>query len=333
MPIDWEYREALARQKNPYKNQMITDMQEFIQGQFNTNYIDEFVVKIDMPKYRKIGKLNFSEEFPCIIKTERLKEKIYNLNSRGILTYPNVLRTGDYVTLNEDGVSNTYIVRSRIDEKKTHDYTFLLHCQHDIKILDKDGITIHRYPIASSDNKTKLGESERSDTATTLNSTYQGYVRYDEISRRFMEDCEAGKQIKRVLINGRAYNIVGTDDLTMAGLITLGLEIDQKNNNDNLELGIADYYNNVSPTPTTSTIVGEDEIFLGDTQEYTIDSPYFCSWSINDVGIDIISTDGENSTKCTVKCKSSTQYKGNIATLTCFTNGQTYIKQIKIKGF
>lgn len=331
MPIDWNYREALSRQKNPYKNQMITDMQEFIQEQFDTNYIDTFIVRIDMPRYRKIGVLNFTDEFPCIIDTERLKEKIYNLNARGILTYPNVLRTGDYVTLNEDGKNNTYIVRSRIDEKSTHDYTFLLHCQNNLKILDSDGVTIHNFPIAVSDNKTKLGESNRSDTAITLNSSYQGYIRYDNVSRRLMENCDSGKQINRIMVHGRVYNIVGTDDISMDGLITLGLEIGQKNDNDNLELGIADYYNNIpSPTPTPSEIVGDIEIYLGDTQEYSIDSTYPCTWNINDVGIDIIST---NDNRCTLKCKSSTQYKGNTAILTCFTNGQTYTKQIKIIGF
>lgn len=331
MPIDWNYRDVLSKQNNPYKNQMIADMQKNIQYEFDTNYIDEYIVKKDMPEYKKTATLNFSTSFNCVIKTERLKEKIYNLNSRGILTDPNILRTGDYVTLNEDSKNNIYIVRSRIDEKKTHDYCFLLHCQNDLKILDSDGVTIHNFPIAVSDNKTKLGESDRSDNATTLNSSYQGYVRYNEISRRLMESCDSGKQIDRIMVHGRIYKIVGTDDISMDGLITLGLEITQKNDNDNLELGIADYYNNIpTPTPTPSEIIGDTEIYLGDTQEYSIDSTYPCTWSINDVGIDIQSTNGN---KCTLKCRTSTQYKGNTATLTCVTNGQTYTKQIKIIGF
>lgn len=332
MTINWDYYNALLKQNSSTRTEIIKDLQDNMQYDLDNNYIDEFVIKIGMPKYRKTAILNFTTSFDCVFKTERLKEKIYNLNSRGLLTYPNIVRTGDYVTIDEDGKSVTYIVRSRIDKKSTHDYSFLLHCQNDLKILDKDGITIYNYPIASSDNKSKMGESERSDVATTLNSSYQGYVRYDNISRRFLEDCESGKQIKRVIINGRAYKIVGTDDITMDGLITLGLEIDQKNEGiDNLELGIADYYNNIlSPTPTPSEIIGDSEIYLGDTLEYSIDSTYPCTWSINDVGIDIIST---NDNKCTVKCRTSTQYKGNTATLTCITNGQTYTKHIKIIGF
>ena len=278
-----------------------------------------------------------NNEFVGILRFARMKERVYNSLGREILTPHGVLNTGDYITQSfmrgdiED--NRTYIVRSRVDKRLKYDSTFVIECLSTVKLLDKDGVTIHTYPVVFQDNKTKMSDNTRSDIAILGNSTFQIYIRYDYITRRFVRDCDAGKKIKRIMIDKDVYEIVGRADIgSMRGLMTLQLkEEDTQDGIDNLELGIADYYNNIpSPTPTPSEIIGDIEIYLGDTQEYSIDSIYSCNWSINDVGIDIISTNGNI---CTLKCRTSTQYKGNIATLTCFTNGQTYTKQIKIIGF
>lgn len=278
-----------------------------------------------------------NKEFVGILRFARLKERVYNSLGREILTPHGVLNTGDYITqsfkrgdIQDD---RTYIVRSRVDKRLSYDSTFVIECLSIVKLLDKDGTTIHTYPVVFQDNKTKMSDNTRSDIAIIGNSTFQIYVRYDDITRRFVSNCDAGQKIDRIIVDEDAYEIVGRPDIgSMRGLMTLQLkEDDIQPNIDNLELGIADYYNNIlSPTPTPSEIIGDSEIYLGDTLEYSIDSTYPCTWSINDVGIDIIST---NDNKCTVKCRTSTQYKGNTATLTCITNGQTYTKHIKIIGF
>ena len=282
--------------------------------------------------------------FVGILRFARLKERIFNSLGREILSSHGVLNTGDYISqsfLRGDIQENrTYIIRSRIDKRLKYDSTFVIECQNNVKILDDDGITIHNYPMFFQDNKSRPGLSERSETGITENSTFQSYVRYDSISRRFIDvtgKTASGKsnKITRVLIDGIAYKLTGDDALTMgfngSGLITLGLEKSVTDSNDNLELGIADYWNNVAQTPPTDLIVGDADLWIGDTNTYNIITNNTVTWGLTDNSV--IATLGLTSKngECTVTCANNTALIGKTVTLTAtLDTGTKYTKTIII---
>lgn len=288
--------------------------------------------------------------FVGILKFARMKERIYNSLGREVLTFHGVLNTGDYITqsfMRGDIQENrTYVVRSRIDKRLKYDSTFVVECLSKVKILDDDGVTVHSYYISVQDNKSRPGISERSETGVTENSTFQAYVRYDDISRRFIDVTGtnvSGKsnKISRILIDGLAYNIVGSDPISMGingrGILTLGLELTNKTSNDNLELGIADYWDNVvtEPEPPAELVINceWDDIEIGGTNTYTIDTNNTVTWGLtnngNGVTLGLTGVNGE----CTVTCDAKTYLIGRVETLTAYLDyGATVTKEIPIIG-
>lgn len=343
MPINYDY---LFKLKNHYNNgtveskeEIVTDLQTTMEKELD-NFIETYEVKVGMPKYNETVLKNFTTHVQdCVVVQERYKEKIYNLNSKTLWSPKNSFETGDYVTRNEAGVDETYIVRARIDRKRTYDSGFLLHCPYSIKFLDDDGIKVHTYYLAFSDNKSRPGVNERAETGVTENSTFQAYVRHDAISRRFI-DTTNGKsnKISRILIDGLAYKIVGSDPVSMKGLITLGLELSTIDSiNDNLELGIADYYNNLPPItpPPAELVINCDypDLCIGETNTYTITTNNTVTWGLSDNGvIATLGLTGVNG-QCTVTCPYKTNLIGKKVTLTAYLDyGATVTKEIPIVG-
>ncbi len=278
--------------------------------------------------------LSPTNEINGILRFARLKERVYNSLGREILTPHGILNTGDYITQEfirgtiEE--KRTYIVRSRIDKRIKYDSTFVIECLKTAKLLDKDGVTIHTYPVSFQDNKSKMSDSDRSDTAIFPNSSYQAYIKFDNITHRLAEDCEAGKKIDRIMISGFVYKITGRPDVgSMVGIMTLGLDEEHRNNNDNLEFGIADYNNNISLTPASSQIVGYNTIEIGKTEEYSMEAPSPYSWNLIDT-TDIKFASITNAKTCIIECNYNTNLIGQIFTLQCIANGMTYKKQIQI---
>ena len=346
MPIDYDY---LFKLKNHYNNDIaeskddiIADLQTTMQKEID-NYIETYEVKVGMPEYNETVTKNFTIPIQnCVVVQERYKEKIYNLNSKTLWSPKNAFETGDYVTRNEAGVDETYIVRARIDRKRTYDSSFLLHCPYSIKILDDDGVTIHTLPVSFQDNKSRPGVSERSETGVTENSTFQAYVRHDNVSRRFIDvtgTTASGKsnKITRVIIDGLAYEIKGSDPVSMKGLITLGLELTNKTSDDNLELGIADYYNNLPQPeePPADLVINCEwnDIEIGGTNTYTIDTNNTVTWGLTNNGNGVtLGLTGVNG-QCTVTCDEKTYLIGRVETLTAYLDyGAEVTKEIPIVG-
>lgn len=340
--MDYDYlfklKEHYGNGVTESKNNVITDLQNTMSSELENNFISEYEVKIGMDFYKRNVLVNFTTPLTCVIKIERYKEIVYNSQSRTVLCPTNALSVGDYVTTNEDGITYNYIVRARPFERPTHDEVFILGCQYDVKILDDDGVTIHTYPLAFSDNKSRPENSERAETGVTENSTFQAYIKHDNISRRFIEvtgNTASGKsnKIQRILIDGLAYIIKGSDPVSLKGVITLGLELDTKSPNDNIELGIADYYNNIAPpTPEpTLQIIGDSELCISETNTYTIDTNNVVTWGITNNGVNVtLGLTGVNG-ECTVTAKYDTKLIGKTETLTAYLDyGATFTKTITI---
>ncbi len=323
------------------KDDIIAELQTTMQSELDNNYITDFDIRIGMPRYKRTATVNFVRDIIVALKDERFKEPVYDSLAMSIYTYPDQCDIGDYITIAERGINETYLVRANPDKRQNHDKLMLLQCQNDVKILDDDGVTIHNYPMFFQDNKSRPGLSERSETGVTENSTFQAYVRFDSISRRFIDvtgKTASGKsnKIARILINGIAYKLTGDDAVTMGfngyGLITLGLEKSTTDANDNLDLGIADYYNNLpTETPTGEILCDYPDLCISETNTYTIVTNNTVTWGLSDNGV--IATLGLTGTNgvCTVTCPDNVDLIGEIVTLTAYLDyGATVTKDIPI---
>lgn len=283
--------------------------------------------------------LNFSGEIIGIMRYARLKERVYNSNARELLTLPNVVNTGDYLTYNmKDNEKRTYIVRSMVDEFEDYDRTFMVVCQKKIKFLNKNG-EIVTYPVSFSDNRTKLNEK---DTWFVVQDTsaVEGYIRFDNNTAQLSyADVEGSTDYvpNRFLIDGLAYRIVGSDRLTMDKLMTMKLVVDRIDENfDNLELGVADYYRFYpkEEASTVGSIKGASKTFIGEETPYSLDveSSSKKEWYLEQPLAGVSLTPMEDGT---VKLYILNNIKliGKTITLRCQLGSEVFSKDILIVGW
>ena len=286
--------------------------------------------------------LNFEKEIDCIIEFERMKEKIYNSNSRSIKCYPNTIKTGDYIThitrhSNRLPEPRTYIIRSMVDEKWGYDQTFMIICQQMVKMLDVNN-NIVEFPVNFNDSRTRMAESFEKSALTDDAGTYEMYIQENEHTRRLAQSDEfAMGQITRLIIKGRAYKVIGIDDVSMNGLMCVKLKIDKVSPMDNMELGIADYYRYIEKTEETPVkdfiISGEKEILIGDGDyKYSINADESIgetvTWSINALkGVRLIQ-DANDSVR--IRVDDNIALKGKIIELKATIYDIDYTKNIKI---
>lgn len=335
MSIDWNYYTKVMSSSSDVidKQDLISKLQTNMTSELQNNYISEYDIKIGMAEYRRTVKVNFTKDIIVALKDERFKEQIYDALAISILSAPNQCDSGDYISMTVRDTEDIYLVRAEPNKKRNHDKLMLLQCQHNVKILDDDGVTIHNYPFFFSDNKSRPQINVRSEVGVTDSSTYQGYVRHDAISRRFIANTNNKQnRIDRIMIDGIVYRIAGFDALSAKGLFTLGLEVDTYDSTkDNLELGIADYYNNVAGTPSADMIVGDSELCIGETNTYSIATNNTFTWGLTDNGI--TATLGLSGKNCTVTSKFDTKLIGKTVTLTATLDiGTVYSKVITITG-
>ena len=322
------------------KSDLIAELQADRQNNLDNNYINEYDLRIGVPEYKRTAKVNYTKEILVAIKDERFKEQIYDALALSIYTAPNECDSGDYITMTIRDTEDVYLVRAEPNKRHNHDKLMLLQCQYNVKILGDDGVTVYNYPMFFSDNKSRPSLSERSETGVTENSTFQAYVKHDAISRRFIDVTGTkvngqSNKISRILIDGLAYKIAGSDPVTAKGLITLGLELDNKTPYDNLELGIADYYNNLPQPeePPADLVINCDyaDLPINETNTYTIDTNNTVTWGLSDNGvIATLGLTGING-QCTVTCPFDTKLIGKVVILTAYLDyGATVTKEIPI---
>lgn len=322
------------------KQHRISDIQQNANDMFDDGLVSGFEVKMGTFLKEK-AVLNFETEIECLIEFERMKEKVYNSNSRSIKTYPNTINTGDYVThsysYNENKGQRTYIIRSMVDRKRGYDHSFMIICQQELKFLDKEG-NIVSFPCNFNDSRSRMVESYEKSALVDDASTFECYIQDNEHTRMICTSDESGYgQISRFIIKGRAYKVTGIDDITMNGLITIRMKIDKVSPQDNLELGIADYHKlvNEEQVPEEGVefmITGENEVLLGDGDyTYTINADeqyYKVAWSINDITGVHLFVDQNDSVR--IRVDNNIKLKGKEIVLKATIDNVEYTKEIKI---
>ena len=152
------------------RDDIITELQSNVQAEIDSNLISEYDLRIGMPEYRRMVKVNYTKEIPVAIKDERFKEPVYDDLAISIYTAPNECDSGDYIAMTIRDIEELFLVRAEPNKRRNHDKLMLLHCQYNVTILDDNGIDTHVYGLFMQDNKSRPAISERAETGVDRKS-------------------------------------------------------------------------------------------------------------------------------------------------------------------
>lgn len=151
----------------------------------------------------------------------------YVIDLKGNLKYGDIIETPDDIWLIVRLESENVVYQKWIAEK----------CNTYIKWVDQNGV-IQSYPcIFYFNTKSNFGVDEK-PILSLPNGRRQVVVQNNEHTSKIGRN-------KRFIFGGVAYKVIDFDIVSDPGLVNLSLQEDQIQVTDNLELGIADYFNNV----------------------------------------------------------------------------------------
>lgn len=265
-----------------------------------------------------------------MVRFARMKDKVLNSKSRELITDHNQVKSGDYIKHSyfRDGFGNIetryYIVRSLIDMHLDYDITYIINCDAEFYMWDNYTKQPIMIPCYVEDNRTRFEESDRANVIYNM-SQYQIIVQENEFTKKL------GNEVNRIIIKGKCYEVVGTDNISLENAIYIGLvasKIDP--NNDNLDYNIADFTSQYKDTNISNSIYieGEDNCIIGCTYDFkAINTLHNGTWSVD--GISYLSDNNTISLTIPNKVKDI----GKKIILSYEEDGITYIKEINIKGW
>lgn len=328
MAIDYTFYQrynGMATTNN--REDTIKDLQANTQAMFENDYISGFELMIGTDYYNQRATVNGEREIECIFKYQKMKEAVFNSLALKISVRPNELKTGDLLTMkfefDKDMEERTYIVRDMPNKKRGYDEHFILLCQYTFKL--KHNGKIINIPTFVDDNKTMLRDSSIGAIENQDVSSSWIYVQKNAINRKL------GSNIKRLIIDGEAYKIIGVNHLTStSGLIMIAIKNDEVHPMDDLINGIA--YNGEDsteePSPTLE-IVGEKDLYFDTDCEYTIDNTttYPTIWVCTEPFVKFRLVDGN---KCIIYVEYDRALTNKTFELKCTVDIATYTKTIKL---
>ena len=241
-------------------------------------YDEEFgvlqLVLIDTP-FGKIIKNDSQKEINGVVMNARVKDKILNSVPKELLCEYNEVKRGDYIDFTYDRdekgtmVTDTYLIVNRPTMGEKYDISLMYLCENEIKLLDDVGevVDVHAY---YENNRVRIDKVTENEFIKLKNSSYLIMIQQNEFTNRLRN------KVNRIMINGEVYKITGYDPFT-EGILALGLELDQVSTDDNVELGIANYYSQmeeIQPKPPVETDIqiveanGETTLCKGFENEY-----------------------------------------------------------------
>lgn len=293
-------------------------------------YDEEFgvlqLVLIDTP-FGKIIKNDNQSEIKGVVMSARVKDKILNSISKELLCEYNKVRRGDYIDFTYDRdekgtmVTDTYLVVNRPAMGENYDISLMYLCENAIKLLNDVGevVDVHAY---YENNRVRIDKVTENEFIKLKNSSYLIMIQQNEFTNRLRN------KVNRIMINGEVYKITGYDPFT-EGILALGLELDQLSPDDNVELGIANYYSQmeeIKPKPPEETVGqiietnGETTLCKGFENEYYLQGANGdVEWSVDKSWVTI----RQDGTRCWIKFN-ELKYVGEMVILSAKIGAQTY---------
>lgn len=293
-------------------------------------YDEEFgvlqLVLIDTP-FGKIIKNENQKEINGVVMSARVKDKILNSISRELLCEYNEVKRGDYIDFTYDRdekgtmVTDTYLVVNRPTMGEKYDISLMYLCENEIKLLDDVGRVVD-VPVYYENNRVRIDKVTENEFIKLKNSSYLIMVQQNDLTDKLRN------KVQRIMIDGEVYKITGYEPL-VKGVLGLGLEIDQLSPDDNVELGVANYYSQmeeIQPKPPVENDIqiveanGETTLCKGFENEYYLKGVSGdVTWGTNKSWV-IIRQDGN---RCWIKFD-ELKYVGETVILYAKTNNETY---------
>jgi len=214
---------------------------------------------------------------------KKIKEPLLNSLSRGVQADIGILKAGDYLTYTDKwgNKRETYMVKSKPEPQRTYDDAYMMYCNESLKWMDIDG-NIKEYPCVVSHDKYVMG-------------VYKDVVVETEASWVVIE-CQANPDTLRLRSGNRflfrpldsnvyyVHEVVDTNPHSVEGVILIRVKASKVVPDDNLELGIADYYSRlpevVDENPVETLIVGSELLYIGSTNIYSHESLEPCYFEV-----------------------------------------------------
>lgn len=195
--------------------------------------------------------------------------------------------SGDYLTWN-----NEKWLTSIVDDMGgIYKRGIVTRCTSSIKWLTTDGFQREAYFSLLNNNLSSIG-IQQGQIIDLGNERRQIVIQSNEDTKGINKD-------KRFIFDGRAWKVVNVDRLSQ-GVIYLGLEEDQFDpTNDNIELRIADYYNNLANY--TISILNGDSLTIEVGQSVQLNAEIKnngsvvtmpVQWSVDDTSVAAIDSNG-----------------------------------------
>lgn len=267
------------------KHYKIVKIDNYTFKEYDENFGVLQMVVIDTP-FGEI-KCNNKEALKGIVLQARVKDKILNSISRELLCDYNRTKRGDYISFTYDRtekgemITETYLIVNKPTMGIGYDKSLLYLCENAMNLLDNEGNVVN-VPLYFEDNRMRIDKVSDGEFIKIRNSSYMAMCQYNDVTKRLRN------KVTRIMVDGDVYSITGTDP-TSTGLLILGLELDKiDSNDDNTELGIANYksqmeeINKVNPPTPSGNIVGAAELYKGYPEEYSLQgADQYVTWSVD----------------------------------------------------
>lgn len=212
-----------------------------------------------------------TDEIGIHVYYKKIKEPTLNSLARGLYADHNTLKAGDYITYTDgySGIRETYIIRNKPESKRTYEDAFMMFCNREIRWVDENKQVI-KYPALVSHDKYIIGVED------------EGF--FETEGSWVIMMIQANPDTLKINTNDRflllatgddmytAHEVVDTNPHAIEGMIFVKVRTVKVTPDDNLELGIANYYSKMGEVivPDDSEVLGQYQLLLGDTNKYSV---------------------------------------------------------------
>jgi hypothetical protein len=267
--IDFDYyRKVNGSYNKSTKTEYLKDKMVNSLNNFYKNVIPEFDILIASDRADDVlidGKesrilINYNSDFTL----SKLDDGLYSVQSK-----PNEIKVGSYIIKKNYTTDEkiTYLVTEKGSERLNYENGYMRECNYILKWINKNGDIICMPCVTEETSSTRIGINA-SQTLITQQGELTLYLPFNtetqkiDIDERFII-TNSGKKA--------AYKVVSFNDVPIKGLVKLivsqeGAEVSEEN--DNIELEIADYKNKMATYSiyiTNKTGITPMQVKQGDT--------------------------------------------------------------------
>lgn len=238
---------------------------------------DDVITTYDMLKRQGMltnvtrGRYGVDTTIKAHIYLRKIKEPTLNSLARGLYTDLNVVVMGDYITFEDkySKVTETYLIQNKPEPYRTYSDSYMIFCNEKISWVDENK-NIKTYPTILSHDKYMMGihdegTFEREDSWIKMIIQANPDTLKINSGDRFIFRAEGD-------VYHSAFEVMESNPHALKGLIIIKIDKTKINSDDNLTLGIANYYSKMETPQEPEVVIGDIngaiEVYQGTTNVY-----------------------------------------------------------------